>query len=343
MKKATINDMAEFTGLSTATISRCINNTGYVSEESRELIKEAQQKLNFYPRRRTRTTNSATATPKYIMLVLPENNNPFWYKLINSVQNVAREKDYYMILNACSSPEEEIKWINSTLQKTQAAGYILVTLNDGSDIEKYIYEQQEPIVLCGFIPKLKTPLEAECDRITVDTQKGTFLATKHVLQMGRGRKQRICYADVVSDTKTGEFRKLGFRNAIEEAGIPYKPEMILPPINADDDEYPALVELYERGEMPDAICAGNDKTAFAIYQTCKKIGISIPDELMVVGLDNTELCQQTTPRLTSVDISPAELGTRSAEMLFEQLGNTRRLYQQSILEPRLIIRESSKA
>lgn len=337
--RSTIRDMQNLTGLSVATISRAVNNTGYVSLDSRELVRQAQVQLNYFPRKQAKGAAQA-AHGRLIMLVLPDGENPFWFNFIKGVQSICHDNQHFTLLAYADEIENGEQELIQTAMDLAVQGIIVVTLDATEALCHKIEQLPMAKVLCSFYRKDSLTTDSNFDYVSVDTRKGTYLATNHLVMQGY---RQIGYVGLTKKTRTGLERYLGYEAALAAHGLMTHADWI----KLGDDQhceqtgYDAIYAFVQAKNMPDAICASNDRVAIGIFRACKELNISMPDQLGLVGMDDIDTTYLVTPTISSVDISPVDLGQTAATILFARMLKDTSLFQSINLEPQLSIKESS--
>lgn len=338
-KKITLQNISELTGLSTATVSRVINNKDYVSRECKEKVLEAQNQLNYYPSKKSDGISGHRM--KVIMLNIPNNNNPFWFPFIKAVQNVCNKNDLFLLLSFSEDATEEIVKISRSIQRMKLTGLIFVTLSLTPQICNSFLQLNIPKVMCSFFTKSKDLYPYQFDYISVDTRQGIYLATKHLVDQGY---DRIAYIGLDFNTVTGIERYKGFESAMKDANLPVNDFWVClgNDIFSEQRGYEAVYKFYEANKMPNAICTSNDITALGVHRACNELKIDIPNELGLIGMDDLKLIYYLTPSISSVDISPFDFGKNAANLLITRMTQEDGLFQNITLDPNLVAKDSTK-
>lgn len=336
-QKVTLKDLERYTGLSVATISRALNNTGYVSVENRKLILEAQLELGYVPQKHR---SGMSSLPNTVLLILPDNKTPFWFEFMRGVQDICKKYEYFTALYFVAPDENEARTILKVSSTIKVRGCIVVTLNANSHLSLAMTQLELPRVLCAAHRiDNDDAISRNYDCISVDSQKGTYLSTSHLAETGR---KRIAFLGL-NDSVTGTQRLQGYQAALHVHGLEVHKELISlrPEPECYENGYEFIMACAKNDCIPDGVCAVNDKTALGVMQACRQLGIKIPDQLGLVGMDNTDYATSVTPTLSSVDLAPYDLGRFSAQRLFHRMRDPNDLFRNTVLEPNLNIRESS--
>lgn len=199
-----------------------------------------------------------------------------------------------------------------------------------------IYQDKWPIVVFG-----NNLQEYNIPSITVDNRLGAYSATRHLYSHGFNRIAFIG-GDQIEHNSDRRERFEGYQQAIKECQLELKPEYIENGLYYEEGGSSAFIRLMKLSGPPDAIFCGNDGMALGVLKTAKKIGIKIPDQLGLIGFDNIQICQYTSPTITTVSQPTHNIGVLCCEKLIYSLNNKGKdiKYTNLVLQPELVIRES---
>lgn len=327
----TMKEIAEKVGVSQATVSRVLSGSSSVSPEKRQIVMEWVRRLDYRPSYSAQTL--ASRQSYLIGLILPDIGNPFFMEIIQQVERLATRQGYNLIL--CNSEGEQRKERNSlqSLRARNIDGILIVPSSPETPILTTILNSDIPAVVL-------TQEHPDFDSVSIDHGYGGRLVAQHLLSLGH---QEIMFVG-----EPGEMKIKGFLDFCTEKGI------ALPPIhyldigiwdqNLTHRSHQAAREFFRRPESRavTAVYACNDLASFGVMHALNELKIEIPAQIAVVGFDNTFLAQGTCSPLSSVAQPTEEIGRIAIEMLLDRLVNGGdRAAQHVILEPRLIVRESS--
>ncbi|MBP8988812.1 MAG: LacI family DNA-binding transcriptional regulator [Clostridia bacterium] len=336
----TIYDIAKAAGVSVGTVSRALNRIGYVHPDTRIRIEEAAASLNYIPNRAARTLK--TKKTGLILLAIPDMDNPFYFDMIKSVQEVTQANGCSMILYYTGGKaSEEIKALKM-LRQGYADGMILVNFSYTSRHEAEIKLISAPLVLtCLSKGYLGGHDEDRFDYIGVDAEKGIYLAVRHLAQQGH---VRIGYIAGPHHIDLFKERHQGYVNALRDSGLAYDKDLAYWCHYTEPSSYDAINSFFSLKSPPTAVCCANDIMALGAFCALKDKNIRIPEDVSIVGMDNIDTTWKVTPPLSTVAIAQAEIGRKAAELLFKRLDDSGKgpiRSKRVIFEPRLIVRESS--
>ncbi len=303
---ATIYDVARMAGVSTGTVSRYLNQNGYVGVDARERIKVAIEELDFRPSSIARgLTNKRT---RMIGFVVSDLLNPFVPEVVRGAQDLADELEYCtLIYNTDGNGQREVRALK-LLHERRVDGLIIMPPEtpEGYQCIRELYAQGIPIVLIGR--KLET---VQIDRVSTSTYTGAIEAVLHLASLGH-RRIAFIGGELVSNTATG--RRRGYLDGLAQAGLPCDDRLIIETSLTQDGGARAMARLLELSNPPTGVFAANDIAAIGAMQEFQRHGGSIPADLSVVGFDDIALATHTQPALTTI-AQPKQLLGRSAVKL----------------------------
>lgn len=326
--KVTIYDVAEKAGVSIATVSKVINNTGNMRESTRKRVLDTMKELNYSPNiMASALTGKSTKT---IGLLVPDISNPFFAELSKQIEDRAHEKGMSVIIcSTDANPEKEKKYLQ-VLQQKQADGILIASKFQDDTLLDDLIEKKKPLVMLTIDDPTKN-----VSKISVDDFKGGFIATNYLLN--QGHRNIFILAE---DAYSSRLRIYGYREAHELIGEKVREENIMYSTATIEGGKKSLEAILERKEedQPTAIFACNDLLAIGIIHAAKEHNIRIPEEISVIGFDNTILATTTVPELTSVAQPVADMGKKSVDLLMKEIEAGTQLKERHLFTPELIVR-----
>lgn len=342
-KKATLSDIAATTGVATMTVSRVVNGTGYVSEQTREKVMAAVKDMSY--RRNGLARNLKRQRTDTVGLVLGDLSNPYSTELANAVRESLSFSGYNLFICISEhSAKEDITSFNS-LADHNVDGIIVATRSnkEGDKRLAYIADSNVPVVVVG-----RDFRNDSVDSISADNLRGGFEATQHLIDLGHSR---IAFIGALYENRNSLKRLRGYLDALEEHGIAVDERLItgrkesasdVPGYSTEKIGYEGMKRLLSLPSPPSAVFARNDFTAVGAMTAIKEAGLSIPQDIAIVGFDDTPLAIHTMPPLTTVRQPMRLQGQLAAEMLLRRITGgeiTERV--ERILDCELIVRGSS--
>jgi LacI family transcriptional regulator len=329
----TIREVAESAGVSYATVSHVINNTRLVSPETRERVLAAMAELNYRPNALARSLRQGKTNT--IGLVLPDSANPFFAEISRCIEDETFKKGYSVFLcNTELDIQRELFYVD-VLSKKQVDGIIFVAAGDQADSLDFLVSRNMPVVMIDRdVPNV------EVDAVLTDHRLGGYLATRHLLELGHTRI--ACIAGPSSITPSAE-RIIGYRKALEEAGLPYDEKLVLRGDYHAQSGMDITHTILRMDPRPTAIFALNDLMALGALRAAAEAGCSVPTDLAVVGYDDLELSHFTNPPLTTIAQPKTEIGAQAVDLLVDRMSRKDRPPSRVVLPPELIVRRSTQS
>lgn len=305
-----IQDVANLAHVSTATASRALSRPEKVAPATRERVVNAAQQLGYQPNVLARSLRQRET--RTIGLIVADILNPFHALLAKGVQDTADRHGYTVFLfNSDEEPAKERRAID-TLRGHLPTGLIVAPTSGTPEHLKLL--PNLPIVEVDRVTGNTNSIT-----VTVDNFAGAVAATKHLLELGHTRIGMIVGQ---LDISTAIERREGFKDALHQAKVPYNPEWMLTGNHREDDGYRVAKRLLSlpEGERPTALFVGNNEMTVGAVLAARELNIRIPQDLSIVGFDDSRWAQTMFPRLTVVAQPAYELGTLACEHLIRLLG-----------------------
>lgn len=331
-KKKTLRDIARLAGVSHTTVSRALNKDPRVKWETAKkvlAVVEAQQyRLHGLARRFARGRSNL------IGLMVSDIKNPFYAELARGIEDQARKLGYLVIICSTDDRIDALARYTETVIQTGIDGLILASVTLRDPTAERLVKERFPVVMVNR--RLKAELG---EYVVLDNRKGAFHLTSHLLKSG--------YRDIAiitgpDDMSTAVERLEGYLQAMKKHHIPLKKNSIQHVNFSRRDGFKAAMKILSKKKRPNAIFGGNDYIAMGIIDAARHLNLRIPEDLAVVGYDDTEFSQLV--RLTTVSQREYEMGDLAVQILVQSIeqkkpGTAHRI----VLDPKLIIRESSRA
>jgi LacI family sucrose operon transcriptional repressor len=301
---ATLKDVAAKSGVTVTTVSRVLNNRGYISEETRDKVYAAMKELNYQPNEIARSLSKQKSN--ILGVIVPHIEHPYFAKFIEYLERAASKQKYrIMLCNSHAEFEKEIDYLEM-FQSNRVAGIILCS--NSVDIGKFI-PLNIPIVSYERYVDLGTT-SIECDNF-----QGGVLAATHLIECGC--KNLLHFSGIANEKMPADERANGFIHICEKNGIAHQEIQCL-----EDDyytmDYRNFIELVLR-EKPevDGIFASSDLIAAQIIQVARRVGKSIPEEIKLVGFDDVNIATLTTPTITTIHQPLKEMADEAVSNLIK--------------------------
>lgn len=328
---STILDVAKLACVSTATVSRVINSPDNVRVETREKVLQAMSKCNYKYNALAR--GFVTKKSNTIGLIIPNINNPVFADSTLGVQEYADKRKMKVILgNSDYKYSQEDNLVNA-LRESQVDGLIITTTNLKGNVLKNLVDESFPFVLL-FSTVKGVPISA----VGVDNYRGGYLATEHLVSLGHRRIGMV--AGNFSITERSFHRWHGYKKCLRDNKIAYDKGLVIQTDYSLSGGRDAIKTLLNQASPPTAIFCSNDYIALGAIKGAREAGLSLPDDLSIVGFDDMQTASYMVPPLTTIRQPAYEMGRRAAELLLQLIEKESKPVQ-DMMETSLIVREST--
>jgi LacI family transcriptional regulator len=330
----TIRDVAKRAGVAPITVSRVINNSGYISAETRKRVEAAIAELQYVPNSLARSLRSNQTHT--LALVLTDITNPFWTTVTRGVEDAAHQAGYNVIV--CNTDENEAKqaeYLPVLLQK-QVDGFLLVPARSAAEPVNLIQKQGVPVVVLDRrVPGV------EVDIVRGASERGMYQLVRYLLDLGHRRIAILSGPEQVSVSKE---RVAGYQRALHEAGIDQVADSVYYGPFTQANGYEKTQQILCAPPQPTALVAGNNFIAIGALQALREAGLRVPEDMSVASFDDLPSELVIEPFLTAV-VQPAyQMGQRATELLLARItGQVGGPCQEIVLPTELIIRRSCRA
>ena len=324
---ATLKDVAREAGLTVTTVSRVLNNRGYISDNARRRVAEAMRKLNYRPNELARSLQNKSSNT--IGVIVPHIRHPYFAEMISNLENEAHKKGYKMLLCNSQGRDEKMLEYVEMCYSNRVAGLVLFSGTvDASAFEKL----DIPIITVERYVDTATA-SVECDNI-----QGGALAAKKLITSGC---KHLLHIGSFTDTPmSADSRVVGFRQMCAEYGIPFI-EIMTEVVQFDTLNYREMLEktLKEHPDI-DGLFANSDVIAAQTLQICRNMGIDVPEQIKVIGFDDSMIAVATAPQLTTIHQPIKEMAAIALELLDKAVAG-QLVAKRTVLPVYLVEREST--
>lgn len=334
---ATMHDVARIAGVSARTVSNVVNDFRWVSPATRRAVLDAIAEVGYVPNLSARGLRQGRMGA--LSLVIPELRNPWFTEVADSVMAAAADHGLAVVLEQLAGREAETQYLRGP-RSTRVDGVLFAaqTLDDGD--ADLLRAAQRPVVLMGEFLQ-----DSPVDQVTVADREGAYLATEHLLSLGR-RRLLVVGSQPGTSRGAAPLRLRGHTDALAAAGVPFDPELIGPAVQWSRGAGGRTVEeALARGLRFDAVFCFNDALALGALKVLRDAHLRVPEDVAVVGFDDVEEAQYAVPPLTSVAPDVREYGRVAVSWLVERLQSgysevPPRLHHTQV---RLVVRSSTVA
>jgi DNA-binding LacI/PurR family transcriptional regulator len=332
----TIKDIAAELGLSISAVSKALNDYPDIAPETRQLVKETALRMGYQPSAAARSLRTRkTNTIGLIFCIIDRHlTDPYYLNLLASIGEESSRQGFDLLISACPDRGLECSAYERIIGGKKVDGMILTGIRYEDERIAYLVEQAVPFVAFG-----RSDQDGEFPYIDVDGAKGSEDGVQHLIDQGY---KHISFIGLPTELICAGHRFQGYKTALERNGVDFDPNQV---INCErltqDSGYQAMQQLLDLGEPPDAACICSDALAIGAMRAVQDKGLNVGRDFGVVGFDDIPMAAQVRPPLTSIRQPIYEVGTRLCQMLIEQIQGKHPTEQHILLEPTLVIRESS--
>ena len=333
-----MSEIADLAGVSIATVSRVLHSPDTVSEDTRKQVEEAIQTLGYQIRRRPKQTILNADKEKIVLLFTGDIVNPFFAEVIRGAQEEIELQDNPKNALSIMHLSNNFEKLIQAARQMSALGIILTGTYPFPELIAFQEESKVPLVVINH--RITGP---RISSIIVDFKDAYSRATRHLIDLGH---RRIGFVDDSAHSQIGVARLEGYKNALNEAGIPYRDELCTS-ILADARIYGGFqatsnLLALPLNERPTAILAFNDLFALGVMHSVRAHGLRVPEDISVIGCDDIPMAAFSYPPLTTISQPKYRIGKLAVSTLLKmQQDPPEKMGSFTLMESPLIIREST--
>jgi LacI family transcriptional regulator len=332
----TIRDIARKLNISIGAVSRALDGYPDISEETRKRVVRMAEEMGYVPNQAARQLRrkKADAVGYILPSSTPRFADPFFSEFIAGLgDETARHPHDLLISIAPPGDVAEKRIYQNWVQGRKVDGFILTHLRVDDWRTAYLSEHGIPFSALESVPD-----ERDFPRIDIDRQSGIVHLIEHLA--GRGYRRIACIGGPV-DLQSQASQLAGYRRGLDAAGIPFYPDLLKISDLTSSGGYQASQQLLSYPDPVDAIICFNDETAFGVLSASRERGLQVGQDLAVAGFDGVQASKFTEPPLTSLDIPVYDIARQLVGMLIAEIAGQPLPDRHLVLQPRLLIREST--
>ena len=331
-RSPTLDEVAALAGVGRGTVSRVLNDSPQVTEATRAAVRRAIETLGYVPNRAARSL--VTRRSDSVAVVISESDSrvftePFFGGFIRGVTEGVAESGLQLLLAMARTPPERER-LYRFLAGRHVDGVLLASLHRDDPLPQLIAELRIPAVSVGRIA-------GDLPYVDADNAGGAHAAVTHLHAIGR---RRIATITGPLDMDAGAARLAGYREALAEAGAPHDEALVAVADWSEESGRAAMAGLLAAGAAPDAVFVASDLMASGAMQVLAEHGLRVPDDVAVIGFDDSTVARHTRPQLTSVHQPVSAMGQEMVRLLRTAMAGGA-APESLVLPTRLVLRESA--
>ncbi len=327
----TIRNVAERAGVAPITVSRVINDSGYVSEETRARVEAAIAELRYVPNTLARSLRSRKTG--LLALIVTDITNPFFTTIARGVEDVANEHGFSVILcNTDENEDKQIDYLTVLLQK-RVDGFLFVPARSTPESVQLIQRQNVPVVVID-----RQISGVEVDVVRGDSEQGAYELVNLLLSLGHRRIGMLSGPETIS---TAAQRVAGYRRALAEAGVDRDAALVYCGAYTQEGGYQTTQQALSATPRPSALFAANNFIAMGAFRALREAGLSVPEDVALVCFDEAPQSAMIEPFLTVAAQPAYEMGRQATDLLLARLsGEALQACQEIVFPVEIIARKS---
>jgi LacI family transcriptional regulator len=330
-----MSDVAREAGVSLMTVSRVVNSKGEISPETRERIQEVIDRLGYRPSGIARSL--AGGQTYTIGLVVPDIANPYFSGIAHGVASIANVEGFGVLLCDCEEDKSLELTMLDVLEEKRVDGVIVAAPRTATEELLPILARHQNVVVVNR--QFDEDQSAIARGYVLNNDKnGAFSIMRYFIERGH---QMIGFLAGPSSSYGSMRRLVGYRSALEENDLEVIPDIVRYCIPTVEGGKEATTQLIQDHPEITALFCFNDLVAIGALQSCHQLGLSVPDDLAVVGYDDIPMASWVTPALTTCKVNFEDMGKAATRLLIKHINDCADDCNNLVLEPHLIIRDSA--
>ena len=330
--RTSLKDLAHELGVSIATVSRALRNSPEIGKEMQQRVKDLARELNYRPNPFAQSLRREA--PKIIGVVVPNLVTHYYAAVLDGIESDATKSGYSVIsANSHEDFETEARTIDNFIGR-HVEGIIACLAQNTTDYSHFreLYNMGIPLVFFG-----RTCLTDLFSSVTANGDEAAQMATQHLIDTG---SRRIAFIGGPNHLDMVKRRKHGYLEALRENRMPIDRDMVVCDRIDYDVAMRAVIKLLERPDRPDAILAFNDIITFAAFTAIKQVGLSIPEDVALIGFTDDKHAAYVTPQMSAIADRSHLMGATACRLLLDNIAGNKTIRHERVPQE-LVIRETS--
>jgi|SRR5215203_1937774 len=338
-KRATLKDIANSLKVSITTVNRALKNHPDISPKLKEQILVLAEELHYRPNFFASSLRKRRSG--IIGVIIPKVIHYFSSTVLSGIIKTSGDHCYQVIISESNNVLEREKLSLMNMINSGVDGVLIAVSNNTRDETHLMILEQEEIPFVFFD---KVPDFINGPKVLTNDRKGALIATEHLIKQGY---KRIAHIKGQKSSRNAMPRYQGYREALLKHGHDIDETIVVECLNASEEEgYQLGLKLMKTKIKPDAIFCVNDETAVGVLSCLRKLKIRVPEDVGVIGFSNTKASEYMQPSLSSIEQFGFDIGRTATEILLDLIAHNDETiiteFHNTVLEPKLIVRESSK-
>jgi LacI family transcriptional regulator, galactose operon repressor len=304
-----IREIAKRAKVSTATVSRAINRVPTVDPQLAKRVWKIVEELGYYPNTQARALVSGRT--RIFGLIVSDITNPFFPEIVQSFEDIAVQHNYEILLTSTVHDTKRMETSVRRMIERRVDGVAILTFGMEESLLEGLRFRKVPLVFVDVGPALP-----RICNIKIDYQRGIRQAVQHLAAL---RHEKVAFITGPLLLQSSATRKAAFEGSLREIGMHVDPQLILEGDHTMEGGMRALAELTKRATLPTAVMCSNDMTAIGVMREAYERGISVPQELSVIGFDDVRLSRFFIPPLTTIQMSQVEIARLAFKALLAEV------------------------
>lgn len=330
LRQPSIKDIAKLARVSHSTVSRALQNSPLVNEKTAAKIRQIAHDSGY--RASAVARGLVTKRTRTIGLVVTTVADPFASEVVSGIEQAANDRGYAVFLAESNAEPEREKKVVQSFAERRVDGIVVTSSRVGALYLPLLSEMMVPIVLVN-----NQHPGAFVHSVMIGNVEGSRAAAGHLVDLGH---TRIAYLGDQFGYQSDTERFAGYREALDAAGIPFLPELVVHGDGKPEEAIRAMDKLLALPQPPTAVCCYNDMSALGAMRSIRLHGLRVPEDISVVGFDDLFLASYTEPPLTTVRQPMKQMGQLAMESLFKLMSGEESAIRIRV-EAELIVREST--
>ena len=320
----TLKDVAKEAGLAVETVSRVLNNRGYISEKTKKKVYDAMQKIGYRPNIVARTLSKGRSDA--IAVIVPHMIHPYFSQMLSEIESYAAEKQYQVFVNKSTGDPQKEKSVLELCENSLVAGVLIFS------------QQVRPETLKKFnlpIITIERFIEGGTGCVLCDNYRGGQIAAEELIS--KGCENLLMLGSVWQSKMPADVREDGFMDVCRKKGVNAKV------LTSDSQEYKemeyheSIIKALKEFPETDGVFCSSDLIAAQVLQAAAVMGKRVPEDIKIIGFDDTELAKLTTPPLTTVHQPIREMARLAIDMILNTMEN-KEVQERNVLDVQLVVR-----